>query len=295
MKDARDFPLNASAWFGSTRSMTRDERGDYIDLLALQWDNDGLPADLDALARSIGYKNAKKLSAVLIEKFPISSDGKRRNSRLEIERENQRSRMEKARDRIEKMNLARENKASARVSTREDKTPLQESLREHLTDALAEPPLTQYSSTPTQENNSPREVGADAPPTPPAKPSRRGTRLAPLPPGSMEDCQRFAVEIGAHWTDGTAFWDTMEDAGWTKNGGKTPVLDWRATMRKWVSMGYLPSKKSPWTVDFSEPPPWAAREAEQAGEPPDLDGDEIRAAMQALRDEQQLQEVGAQC
>lgn len=289
MKDAADFPMNAAAWLTGTRHLTREERGDYIDLLALQWQNDGLPADLDAVARSIGYKNAKKLSQNLIEKFPLMEDGKRRNIRLEIERGKQRSRMDKARERIEKMNFAREKqascRASTRASTREENTPLQESHTEH----LQGPPHT-LTHTLTQESNSLRDVGADAPKRPPRSPR---SKTAPIPAESEEACQRFAVEIGAHWRDGKAFWDTMQDAGWTKNGGKIPVLDWKATLRKWDSMGYLPSKKVPWTIDREEPPPWVKTEAEEPQIFPDEDGETNRSALAKAREEFRLAQEGS--
>ena len=112
---ASDFPFHPEKWIVATRYMTREERGDYIDLLCFQWNYDGLPENLDEIARLIGLKNGKKLSKNLIEKFPII-EGKRRNIRLEQERDSQTARIEKCRQKIEAMN-------AARGSTREAKQP----------------------------------------------------------------------------------------------------------------------------------------------------------------------------
>jgi len=97
MKDAPAFDFYPERWTHGTRLMTKVERCDYIDLLCQQWTDDGLPAELDMIARLLGYRKPSQIPSILLEKFPISDDGKRRNPRLEIEREKQRERIEKRR------------------------------------------------------------------------------------------------------------------------------------------------------------------------------------------------------
>lgn len=61
-----------------------EERGIYVTLLWYAWVNDGLPADIDRLERmAAGCKAAWPLFET---KFPIFPDGKRRNTRMEQDR-----------------------------------------------------------------------------------------------------------------------------------------------------------------------------------------------------------------
>jgi uncharacterized protein YdaU (DUF1376 family) len=78
-------PLYVRDFLTSTIGWTACERGHYLTLLMLQWDRDGLPAELDALDRlSPGVGD---VWAMLQDKFPIEADGQRRNSRLEDHRD----------------------------------------------------------------------------------------------------------------------------------------------------------------------------------------------------------------
>jgi uncharacterized protein YdaU (DUF1376 family) len=97
-KDAPAFDFYPERWTHGTRHMTKVERCDYIDLLCHQWTDDGLPANLDILARLLGYRKGCQIPVMVIEKFPKASDGKRRNQRLEVERQKQRDRREKAQE-----------------------------------------------------------------------------------------------------------------------------------------------------------------------------------------------------
>jgi uncharacterized protein YdaU (DUF1376 family) len=78
-------PLYVRDFLTSTIGWTACERGHYLTLLMLQWDRDGLPADLDALDRlSPGVGD---VWAMLQDKFPVEADGQRRNARLEQHRD----------------------------------------------------------------------------------------------------------------------------------------------------------------------------------------------------------------
>jgi uncharacterized protein YdaU (DUF1376 family) len=92
-RDAPAFDFYCERWSHGTRLMTKVERCDYLDLLLHQWTSDGLPADLDLVARLVGYRKGSQISPLVLEKFPIAEDGKRRNARLEMERVKQRVRI----------------------------------------------------------------------------------------------------------------------------------------------------------------------------------------------------------
>jgi len=74
------FPFYASDWLAGTIDLLAEERGALVQLLALCWDRDGLPDDPQRLAVMAGVP---ELPAVVLEKFPVADDGKRRNPRLE--------------------------------------------------------------------------------------------------------------------------------------------------------------------------------------------------------------------
>ncbi len=93
MKDAPAFDFYPERWSQGTRHMSKVERCDYLDLLGYQWTNDGVPANLKAVATILGYRKEAQIPASVIEKFPVAGDGMRRNKRLEAIREEQRGRI----------------------------------------------------------------------------------------------------------------------------------------------------------------------------------------------------------
>jgi uncharacterized protein YdaU (DUF1376 family) len=81
-------------WFpddyaGSVRGWSLLEKGGYREALDAQWSQDGLPANPDEVRRIIGATPAefRRIWARIESKFPIAEDGRRRNPRLEQERE----------------------------------------------------------------------------------------------------------------------------------------------------------------------------------------------------------------
>lgn len=107
MKDAPAFDFYPERWTHGTRGMTKTERSDYLDLLCLQWTEDGLPDSNLDLARLCGYRESKSLSLRVVAKFPVSIDGKRRNERLEVIRNEQRKRIDDRRKGAAKTNAKR--------------------------------------------------------------------------------------------------------------------------------------------------------------------------------------------
>ncbi len=95
LKDAPAFDFYPERWSQGTRHMTKVERCDYLDLLSFQWTEQGIPGDLDIVAKIIGYKKGAQISPLVLEKFPLCEDGKRRNARLEKIRADQRERIRK--------------------------------------------------------------------------------------------------------------------------------------------------------------------------------------------------------
>jgi uncharacterized protein YdaU (DUF1376 family) len=171
MKDAPAFDLYPQRWLAGTVSLTAEERGAYIQLLCEQWEQEGLPDDVKRLLAIARCRPAALVN--ILPKFPKCDDGKRRNSRLEVIREEQRVRIEKSRLKIEKMNAARVScRGSTRTSTRESQNGPQETpcrpsspLTTVLEATLPEgaPPPTDSSkqeSYPQREGVDPPEAGA---------------------------------------------------------------------------------------------------------------------------------------
>lgn len=92
-----------SAWFSfygrdflaSTLGWSAEERGHYVALLVVQWEQDGLPKDMKRL--ELISPGVTKCWPTLESKFPLQRDGKRRNTRLEHERHLAKERSERAR------------------------------------------------------------------------------------------------------------------------------------------------------------------------------------------------------
>jgi uncharacterized protein YdaU (DUF1376 family) len=89
------FPFFGRDFLTATGGWTAEERGHYISLLAIQWEQAGLPDDLarlELMSPGIG-----KCWELVSQKFPVWKDGKRRNIRLEHERSKSHERSERAR------------------------------------------------------------------------------------------------------------------------------------------------------------------------------------------------------
>jgi hypothetical protein len=93
-KDAPAFDFYPERWAHGTRHLTKEERCDFLDLLAVQWTDDGIVDDLPRIARLLGYRSAEDIPPMVLEKFPVAADGKRRHPFLEKLRAEQRSRID---------------------------------------------------------------------------------------------------------------------------------------------------------------------------------------------------------
>ncbi len=73
------FQLYASDFMSATFDWPQSDVGAYIRLLCVQWDRGSIPDDSEKLKRLAGGK----VSADVLSKFPLSSDGQRQNHRME--------------------------------------------------------------------------------------------------------------------------------------------------------------------------------------------------------------------
>lgn len=75
-------------WIISTRAMTPEARGIYMDLLCIGWDQEGVPSDPRILAGMVGLspQRFKRIWAEIQSKWIQAEDGKLRNPRQERQR-----------------------------------------------------------------------------------------------------------------------------------------------------------------------------------------------------------------
>ena len=89
------FPFFGRDFLTATSGWTAEERGHYMTLLIVQWEQGGLPDDATRL--ELISPGLAGCWVVVQEKFPKWKDGKRRNIRLEHERSKSHERSERAR------------------------------------------------------------------------------------------------------------------------------------------------------------------------------------------------------
>jgi len=208
-KFAPAFDFYPERWTHGTRHMTKIERCDYIELLCHQWTDDGLPISVEILARILGYTNARgegvasKISEMVLAKFPVAADGKRRNERLESERSKQVTRLERKRTGAEITNAKRWGK---RVDD------------ESLSDQIATPERVDIESPP---------------PTPHLRPLVSSIEETPLTPSGESVGMGYSQSFENFWTaypkktgKGAAW------AAWKRAKAKPPTDELVATVNE---------------------------------------------------------------
>lgn len=88
------FNLYGRDFLAATAGWTAAERGHYLMLLIVQWEQGSIPGDLERL--ELVSPGISQAWAVLEDKFPAGPDGRRQNVRLEYERARAAERSEKA-------------------------------------------------------------------------------------------------------------------------------------------------------------------------------------------------------
>jgi hypothetical protein len=61
-------------------------------------------------------------------------------------------------------------------------------------------------------------------------------------PKTLEETVLYAKQHGISSADATAFFDSMEAGGWTRNG--KALRDWQAALRSWKANGFLASQRN---------------------------------------------------
>ena len=167
-------PLYVRDYLTSTIGWTAEERGHYTTLLFLQWDRFGLPADLAGLERlSPGVGN---VWALLEPKFPVDTDGQRRNRRLEEHREKA---LELRRRRSEAAERANRARWGGSESDRKRIANGSESDRKRIANG-SHPPSPSPSPSPSYEEKKNTSCSS-----PPSDPPRRRKRSAAAPAGGI--------------------------------------------------------------------------------------------------------------
>jgi uncharacterized protein YdaU (DUF1376 family) len=214
MKDAPAFDFYPSDWLSSTLLMSYEEKGLYLELLAMQWENGALPTD-DQLKR---LRTKPKTLAIILTKFPPGADGLRRNIRLETERQKQQARRAANIDKARKA-------AGARWSEPPAPSMPQACLKHSVSivQAVPEscPPITHHPS-----------------------PVLSPTTTTTTPPARLEQVLEYAKQQRASDTTGKpvtdeiaeAWFDARTDAGWQerRDGHEYDIRDWQANLRKFA-------------------------------------------------------------
>jgi uncharacterized protein YdaU (DUF1376 family) len=84
------FQFYASDWLASVSSLTLEERGAYITLLAWSWEHGGVPNDMKRIAAILGthLNAARRIWVEVCKRWSLTDDGDWRNGRLERVRAN---------------------------------------------------------------------------------------------------------------------------------------------------------------------------------------------------------------
>lgn len=208
-KDAPAFDFYPERWLVGVAALSDLEQLAYLRLLCHEWlaGDLGLPDDLAALRRLAG----KGVTPALLEKFPVGTDGKRRNPRLEIVRAEQRARIAKRSEQRKAAALRRWHPEQCGG----DAVALREDVRNRYGDDAHHPPPTTHpilSTTPA------RSFGC-----------------------TLEEARGYAVEFSKINTEGlnipmpvvSSWHDDRSSVGWVKVKGmnEIPIADWKADLR----------------------------------------------------------------
>jgi len=159
MKDAPAFDFYPERWLAGVAEMSDTDQLVYLRLLCHSWLRDGLPDDVKALSRLAG----RKVSDALLAKFPVFEDGRRRNSRLETIRNEQRIRIANRRKGALKTNGKRWRKGFDGESVVDRSATVERVASESLSDRSATNERTVYESPPLTTHPNVRESTARDP------------------------------------------------------------------------------------------------------------------------------------
>lgn len=144
------------------RAMTLEERAIYFDLLCQSWLDDGLPDDVDELARIVGVDRIRFGSAWerIRRQFAVGADGKLRNPRLESEREKQVSLWSRRSEAAKVANAAKAERNRIRIGS--------ESERNVVVSPAPAPAPAPFQKTPSESPPTPKRSKPEPVPFPTA-------------------------------------------------------------------------------------------------------------------------------
>lgn len=229
-KDAPAFDFYPERWAHGTRHLSKTERCDFLDLLAVQWTEDGIVDDLLRIAKMLGYRRAAQIPEAVLEKFPVAADGRRRHPFLEKLRAEQRERIASRRRGARITNQKRWNATPpehAAAESREGCDPMNAP-----DDALA---LSDRSATAGR-------VASESPPPTTHHPPQRNIRSsggghaqardgATLCYPTLAEVQSHGALLGASPECSEAFWQECEAVRWVNKHG-VPIADWRPLLAR---------------------------------------------------------------
>lgn len=246
MKDAPAFDFYPERWLVGVAALSDLEQIAYLRLLCHQWlaGDDGLSNDVVALKRLAG----KGCTPAVLAKFPVGSDGGRRNERLETVRQEQRERIATRRlggaltnaKRHGIESLSDEDRALVIASPKWKGDVAQASLatRSIIASDVA-PPIASASPPPTTHPSTKKEratgAGAGAWPT-------------------VEEVKAYAPTVSASAECAEHFWNGSEAAGWVNKHGQ-PIADWRPLFRNFATAWKANDQRTKTNATHRQTPP----------------------------------------
>lgn len=230
MTDAPAFDFYPERFWFAVEGWTDAEIVRYWRLLGQQWMRDGLPADLKELASLA----RGRLTDRLLAKFPISDDGKRRNSFLETLRAEQRKRIadrSAQRKAAVEARWARQRAKEAETGADPDTGRITDVsfsyIREGIREDTHHPPPTTHPNHLLQnslcepERNEAARHGA----------RRDGEGMEELanpglPPVTLEQAKANAGQYGASPEIAEKWWLEQDGRGWLDGRGQAIVRPW---------------------------------------------------------------------
>jgi hypothetical protein len=265
VKDAPAFDFYPERWSQGTRHLTKVERCDYLDLLGFQWSNDGLPGELDAIARILGYRKASQIPAAVLEKFPLCEDGKRRNARLEVIRSEQRERIRKRKERGKLAAatrwLERDGGGGSPGERRRQKRRGADAnaLLEHRSGDAC--PMLKHLE------NDANAMHKQCPPPTTHHPPQDSVSSPPASRPTLEQARTAANQVGVTVEEADAWWHAREASGWMRGmvgGGTVAVgLNWHADLKAYTNRAH---ERKAHLAAKAKPPPVGAAGAMRAGD-----------------------------
>lgn len=207
--------------------MTLEEEGVYIRLLCYCWSTGSIPADPERCARLAGKGCTVATATVVQRSFNEHPTDPQRlvHDRLEIERENQRTRREQA--------SSAGKKSAERRSKTQGETADTKEMPAKTHDSNGRSTDVQRNLNPSSSSSSSSsDIETQESALVVEKPKRRSQAFVKP---SVQEIIDYILEIQSA-VDAKQFWDHYESNGWRV--GSNPMKDWRATVRKWQSRSH---------------------------------------------------------